>query len=105
MSDYYPHRRPPDCNRHGGFIEIETPGLQGPKGDPGEKGEPGVSPDMSVAVKTLPPGSEATVSKSGTQSQPLFTIGVPRGDKGEKGETGNLPEIPEVSVGDIDNLF
>lgn len=100
-------------HRCGGFcggcaVVVETPGIQGPKGDKGDKGDPGATPDISAEAKTLPEGSEATVERSGTQTEPVFTFGIPKGDKGEQGERG-VPgkdaEIVAVSDSFIDNLF
>lgn len=45
-------------------------------------------PTISVAAKTLDSGSAATVTKSGTDAAPVFTFGIPKGDKGDRGDTG-----------------
>ena len=112
MSGY--HHRPPfgPGPAHGpgpgGVVVVETPGIQGPRGEPGPKGEDGITPDISVAVETLPAGSAATVEKTGTKEEPKITLGIPRGDKGDKGdqgEPGKDAEIPTVSNSFIDNLF
>ena len=50
------------------------------------KGSTGATPNIQVVAETLPPGSDATVKKSGTAENPTFTIGVPRGDKGENAD-------------------
>lgn len=43
------------------------------------------SPAINVATQNLPAGSSATVIKTGTDAAPVFTFGLPKGDKGEKG--------------------
>ena len=40
------------------------------------------------AVKTLPPGSEATAALSGEGLRKTLSLGIPRGEKGERGERG-----------------
>lgn len=53
------------------------------------KGQDGVTPDIQIGtVTTLPAGSEATASMSGTAAQPLLNLGIPKGDKGDKGSPG-----------------
>ena len=60
-------------------------GPQGPKGD---KGDTGNTPNITILVTQLPAGSLPTVEKSGTLDNPIYTLGIPKGDKGEKGDTG-----------------
>lgn len=45
-------------------------------------------PSISVSATTLAAGSSATVTKTGTNSSPVFTFGIPQGAKGEKGDKG-----------------
>ena len=47
-----------------------------------------VPPAIAVKATTLNAGSPATVTKSGTDKAPVFTFGIPKGDKGDKGATG-----------------
>lgn len=54
-------------------------------------------PTISVAAKTLDSGSDATVTKSGTDAAPVFTFGIPKGAKGDRGETG--PRGPRGPAG------
>lgn len=110
MSSY--HHRPPygpaPGPGPGGVVVVETPGIQGPKGDPGPRGEDGITPDIEVAIETLPAGSEATAERSGPQARPLISFGIPRGDKGEKGDKGDPgkdAEAPVIDAATIDNLF
>lgn len=46
-------------------------------------------PSISVSATTLAAGSAATVTKTGTNSSPVFTFGIPQGAKGEKGDKGD----------------
>ena len=67
-------------------------GVQGEKGEKGDKGDTGVTPNITATATTLPAGSSATVTKSGTAENPAFAFGIPKGDKGEKGEKGDKGE-------------
>lgn len=68
-------------------------GEKGDKGDKGDKGEVGATPQMSIGlVQTLPAGSSATASMSGTTENPLLNLGIPKGDRGEKGDKGDKGE-------------
>ncbi len=83
-------------------------GKDGINGKDGTDGIDGITPDIGVAAETLPPGSDATVSKSGELAAPTFTFGIPKGekgDKGERGEKGEAGETPEISIAEIENLF
>ena len=60
----------------------------GAKGDKGDKGDTGVTPNITATATTLPAGSSATVTKSGTAENPAFAFGIPKGEKGDKGEKG-----------------
>ena len=64
----------------------------GAKGDKGEKGDTGATPNITATATTLPAGSSATVTKSGTAENPAFAFGIPKGDKGDKGEKGDRGE-------------
>lgn len=48
----------------------------------------GTTPNITMKATTLPSGSQATVTKSGTTQSPTFTLGIPQGAKGEKGQDG-----------------
>lgn len=67
-------------------------GVRGEKGDKGDKGDTGATPNITATATTLPAGSSATVTKSGTAENPAFAFGIPKGDKGEKGEKGDKGE-------------
>ena len=64
-------------------------GLQGEVGVKGDKGDPGITPTIDVGlVETLPSGERARVTKSGTNENPVFNFGLPKGDKGDPGKNG-----------------
>lgn len=79
-------------------------GDQGPTGEKGEKGDKGDTPNISAASQTLPAGSAASVSRSGTNENPVFTFGIPKGEKGERGEQGESA-VTAVENSFIANLF
>lgn len=89
-------------------FQVRVPGIQGPQGKPGEPGkdgedgEDGKTPVIEVKAETLPEGSEATVMKEGTDENPSFTFGIPKGDKGDRGEAGTTETIDNSF---INNLF
>lgn len=77
--------------------------------------------DASITIRigstsTLPAGSNATVTNSGTSTDPIFNFGIPqglkgdtgntgpqgaKGDKGDKGDTGNTgPQGPKGDKGE-----
>lgn len=56
---------------------------KGAKGDTGSAGSPGSAATVAVGtVTTLPAGSSATVTNSGTSSAAVFDFGIPKGDPG-----------------------
>lgn len=62
----------------------------GAKGDKGDKGDTGVTPNITATATTLPAGSSATVTKSGTAENPAFAFGIPKGDKGDTGASAGF---------------
>lgn len=56
-----------------------------------------VAPNINAKAETLPAGSEATVSKTGTNMNVIFTFGIPEGEVGQRGEQG--PEGPQGKAG------
>ena len=74
-----------------GPIGPEGPqGPQGPAGEPGAAGADGKSATVSVGeVTTLEPGSDATVTNSGSASAAVFDFGIPRGEPGPQGPQGD----------------
>ena len=62
-------------------------GEQGEKGEKGDTGATGATPDFEIGtVQTLPAGSSATATITGTSDNPLLNLGIPKGDKGDTGE-------------------
>lgn len=76
----------------------------GPKGDKGDTGETGATPDISVTAATLPAGSSAIVTKSGTPENPVFAFGIPKGDKGDKGDTGEPGPVGPAGSATADDI-
>ena len=64
-------------------------GEQGEKGDKGDAGEAGKAATIAVgAVETGDPGTEASVTNTGTENAAVLRFVIPRGEKGEQGERG-----------------
>lgn len=61
-------------------------GTNGTDGAPGAKGDTGATPDIRIGtVTTLPAGSDATASMSGTAENPMLNLGIPKGADGASG--------------------
>jgi hypothetical protein len=61
----------------------------------------GVDASITITIgttTTLPAGSSATVTNSGTATDPIFNFGIPKGDKGDKGDTGAKGDPGVASV-------
>ena len=57
----------------------------------GGKGDKGDAATITVgSTYTLPAGSSATVTNSGTSSDAILNFGIPRGNEGPRGETGAI---------------
>lgn len=52
------------------------------RGKKGGKGDTGATPDIAVALRGLPAGSTPTVSRSGTNENPVLTFNMPALDQG-----------------------
>lgn len=64
-------------------------GEKGDKGDAGEPGEAGKAATIAVGtVETGEPGTEASVTNTGTENAAVLRFVIPRGAKGEQGERG-----------------
>ena len=62
-------------------------GQDGRDGTDGRDGADGVTPNLSVGtVETLEPTQDAYVTRRGTDDNPIFDFGIPKGDKGDPGE-------------------
>ena len=86
------------------FLNVGEFPIPGPQGEQGDQGPVGETPNITMAagsISTLNPGQSATASivKSGTLSDPVFTInlGIPQGAKGNTGATG--PQGPQGAQG------
>ncbi len=72
-----------------GFAGTEAEWIVSLKGEPGENGEDGISPTISIGtVATGAPGTEASVTNSGTDTAIILDFVIPRGNKGESGSGG-----------------
>lgn len=72
----------------GGKENPETVNIKGPQGKTGAKGDPGATPNLQIGtVTTLPAGSDATASVSGTAENPLLNLGIPKGADGSGGSS------------------
>ena len=61
----------------------------------------GVDASITVSVgttSTLPAGSSATVTNSGTGTDPVLNFGIPKGDTGAAGADGYSPEVTITSI-------
>ena len=59
--------------------------------DAGAYVDSGVDASITISIgttTTLPAGSSATVTNSGTAPDPIFNFGIPKGDKGDTGDQG-----------------
>lgn len=63
-------------------------GMQVAGSGTGSGGGTVVVPNISASVETLPAGSEATVTKSGSNTNVMFSFGIPQGNQGNQGPTG-----------------
>lgn len=62
-------------------------GPAGADGRDGTDGADGVTPNLSIGtVETLEPTQDAYVTRRGTDDNPIFDFGIPKGDKGDPGE-------------------
>lgn len=78
-------------------------GPQGPIGPQGMPGSSGATPDFSIGtVSTLPAGSDATATITGSTAAPVLNLGIPQGPQGEPGEVTQA-EFDELSE-DVDDL-
>ena len=72
-----------DTGPQGPQGETGATGPQGPQGETGATGPAGSSATIAVGtVTTLPAGSNATVTNSGTSSSAVFDFGIPQGASG-----------------------
>lgn len=75
-------------------------GTDGKDGTNGTDGEDGVSPNLTMGnVTTLPAGSAATASITGTQAEPVLNLGIPQGSQGTQGDTPSVSATASVGTG------
>lgn len=78
-----------DVDDHKRFAFGIPKGDQGIQGIQGEKGDTGATPELTIGtVSTLPEGSSASASITGTAEHPVLSLGIPKGDTGARGQTG-----------------
>ena len=84
---------------------------RGGKGDQGAKGDPGNAATVSVGTTTtLPAGSSASVTNSGTENAAIFNFSIPQGAQGEQGVQGEQGEPGQdgaaatITVGTVTTL-
>ena len=64
-------------------------GQNGKDGVNGQNGQDGTTPNIQIGtVETLEPNEQATVTRTGTDEEPVFNFGIPKGQQGEKGLDG-----------------
>ena len=80
-------------------------GPEGPQGPQGEQGDPGITPDLGIGtVSTLPAGSQATATITGTAEEPILNLGIPAGANGATGATGATGIAVQSSEPQTDQL-
>ena len=64
-------------------------GADGSPGAKGDKGDTGATPNLSIGtVTTLEAGQDAAANISGTSTNPVLNLSIPKGAKGDPGEGG-----------------
>lgn len=63
-------------------------GMQVAGSGTGSGGGTVVVPNINATATTLPAGSDATVTKSGSNTNVMFAFGIPQGNQGNQGPTG-----------------
>ena len=79
-------------------------GERGPAGADGRDGTDGITPNLSIGnVETLEPTQDAYVTRRGTDDNPIFDFGIP------KGQNGTVPDLDlilptDTASGDIASI-
>ena len=63
-------------------------GIDGKPGKDGAAGATGATPQIKAEATTGEPGTQVSVTQSGTPENPILSFKIPRGDKGERGAKG-----------------
>ena len=75
-------------------------GDKGDQGDPGTPGTPGAAATIAVGTTTTGnPGTNASVTNSGTSSAAVFNFTIPKGAKGDPGDPGTPGSAATIAVG------
>lgn len=75
-------------------------GDKGDQGDPGTPGSPGAAATIAVGTTTTGnPGTNASVTNSGTSSAAVFNFAIPKGAKGDPGDPGTPGTAATIAVG------
>jgi len=73
--------------------------LKGANGSNGSNGTNGTTPNLTVGTTTtLSPGSSATVTRTGTLTNPVFNFGIPQGVQG-------IPWVNYLGYWDINTVY
>lgn len=76
--------------------------IQGAEGPQGQQGAPGQAATIQVGeVTTGEPGSQATVTNSGTENAAVLNFAIPRG---ATGQTGPVGATPNLTIGTVSTL-
>lgn len=68
------------------YVVAHKEELKGDKGDKGDTGANGITPNLTIGtVETLPSGSDATASITGSEENPVLNLGIPKGADGQGG--------------------
>lgn len=74
-------------------------GTPGPEGPPGQNGTNGCNANVQVGTTTtLPAGSPATVTNTGTGCNAILNFGIPKGETGSGGEPPCMPAFSILST-------
>jgi len=70
----------------GFFLNVKS---KGNTNTGGQGGKDGITPDIQIGtVTTLEPRQQATVTREGTNENPIFNFGIPKGNVGDTGKPG-----------------
>lgn len=80
------------------------PGTNGTDGTDGKDGKDGITPAFAIGtVQSLPEGSSATATITGTTAAPLLNLGIPIGATGATGPTGPQGPAGAAVIEQINN--
>lgn len=69
------------------------------RGERGSAGADGVTPNLSIGnVTTLEPSEDAYVTRRGTDANPIFDFGIPKGDTGADGNDYILTSADKTEI-------